>query len=41
MNKALAVVIGTLVLAGCATKQYPQAPAVTGEESAAFDCKAM
>ncbi|HFP9265114.1 MULTISPECIES: hypothetical protein [Klebsiella] len=34
-------VLAVVALSGCATKQYPQAPAVTGEESAALDCKAI
>ena len=29
------------LLAGCATKQYSQAPAVSAGESAAFDCPAI
>lgn len=28
-------------MAGCATKQYPQAANVTGPESSAMDCKAV
>ncbi len=40
MKKMVAVVI-TLLLAGCATKQYPQAPSVTAEETAAMDCKGI
>lgn len=40
--KKIMVMIATLgLLVGCATKQYPQAPAVTGEESAALDCTAI
>ncbi|UCB30682.1 hypothetical protein J9874_01211 [Duffyella gerundensis] len=38
-KKLLAVAL--MLLAGCATKQYPQAPAVTAEEAAAFDCRAL
>lgn len=30
-----------ILLAGCATKQYPQAPSVTTEEATSFDCKAL
>lgn len=30
-----------ILLTGCATKQYPQAPAVTTEEAASFDCKTL
>lgn len=39
--KKMMVVAFTVLLGGCATKQYPQAPAVTGEESAALDCTAI
>jgi outer membrane lipoprotein SlyB len=35
----IVISLSLLVLAGCATKQYPQAPSVTNEEAAAFDCK--
>ncbi|KHE06420.1 hypothetical protein [Citrobacter braakii] len=38
MKKILVVSVAIGLLVGCATKQYPQAPAVTGEESAALDC---
>ncbi len=41
MKKRILLALGLIVLAGCATKQYPQASAVTGEESAALDCKAV
>lgn len=41
MEKVMVLALGVVALAGCATKQYPQAPAVTGEEAAAFDCKAV
>ena len=41
MKRGMVVILGGLLLAGCATKQYPQAPAVTAEESAAFDCSAI
>ncbi|AIR71481.1 lipoprotein [Dickeya fangzhongdai] len=41
MKKIIALALGVMALAGCATKQYPQAPTVTGEESAVFDCKAV
>ncbi|MFV9079523.1 hypothetical protein BFS14_01740 [Serratia fonticola] len=41
MKKVLAVLLCGMILSGCATKQYPQAPAVTGEESSAMDCKAI
>ncbi|MDO2948998.1 hypothetical protein [Aeromonas simiae] len=30
-----------LLLSACATKQYPQAPLVSAEESAAFDCQSI
>lgn len=39
--KALTAVVVALTLAGCATKQYPQAANVTGGESSAMDCKAV
>lgn len=35
------ITLGALTLSGCATKQYPQAPAVTNEEATAFDCKTL
>ncbi|HEE9628401.1 TPA: hypothetical protein R8E83_000587 [Escherichia coli] len=38
MKKA-AIVLGVLLLSGCATKQYPQAAAVTAAEAQAFDCR--
>ena len=41
MKKIMMVACGTLLLAGCATKQYPQASNVTGEEASSFDCKAI
>lgn len=41
MKKIMVVAIAMGLLVGCATKQYPQAPAVTGEESAALDCTAI
>lgn len=31
--------VSLLTLSGCATKQYPQAPQVTPEESSAFTCE--
>ncbi|MFP1890316.1 hypothetical protein ACLEEJ_03815 [Lonsdalea quercina] len=37
--KMIALGLVVVVLAGCATKQYPQAAAVSGEESSVFDCK--
>lgn len=39
--KAITAAVVALTLAGCATKQYPQAGNVTGAESAAMDCKAV
>lgn len=30
-----------LILSGCATKQYPQAPALTGEEVSVLDCNGI
>ncbi len=39
MRKIL--ILCVLFLAGCATKQYPQSPQLTPEESAAFDCRAI
>ncbi len=39
--KELRLIIVAMMLVGCATKQYPQAPAVTTEETTAFDCKAV
>lgn len=41
MKKLALIAFGVLVLSGCATKQYPQAPAVTNEEATSFDCKAL
>ncbi|HCB0613272.1 TPA: hypothetical protein ACTW3A_001452 [Klebsiella quasipneumoniae subsp. quasipneumoniae] len=41
MKKLLMVIAGMFVISGCATKQYPQAPSVTSEESAALDCAAI
>lgn len=39
--KKIKVAIAVLLLAACATKQYPQAPAVTNEEAVALDCQAL
>ncbi|MBI0437107.1 hypothetical protein F7100_00880 [Dickeya dianthicola] len=36
-----AIFISILALSGCATKQYPQSPAVTPEEASALDCNAI
>lgn len=35
------VAAAVALISGCATKQYPQAAAVTGEESSVLDCKAL
>jgi hypothetical protein len=35
------LVLLTLVLTGCATKQYPQAAAITPEETATLNCNAL
>lgn len=37
----MVVAVTVALLSGCATKQYPQAPAVTGEEATSFDCKTL
>ncbi|WP_072929918.1 hypothetical protein [Nissabacter archeti] len=36
-----ALSVSIILLAGCATKQYPQAPSLTPEEVTVFDCKAL
>lgn len=41
MRKIALILICSSLLGACATKQYPQAPAVTGEETVTFDCKAI
>lgn len=41
MKKIMLAVAALGLLAGCATKQYPQAPSVTSEESSALDCTAI
>lgn len=42
MNKQkVLMVLLALVLTGCATKQYPQAAAVTPEETAMLNCNAL
>ncbi|HCD1330116.1 TPA: hypothetical protein M9Y74_004946 [Klebsiella variicola subsp. variicola] len=41
MKILMIVIAGVLAISGCATKQYPQAPSVTSEESAALDCNAI
>lgn len=40
MKKVL-FTLSLVMLAGCATKQYPQAPTVTSEEISAMDCNAV
>lgn len=37
----LTVICSTLVVSGCATKQYAQSPSVSSTEAAALDCKAI
>jgi len=39
--KKMILAVSVLVLAGCATKQYPQASTVTSEEIFAMDCNAV
>jgi len=39
--KKITTILAAIILSGCATKQYPQAPAVTQEESSAMDCNAI
>ncbi|WP_096324773.1 hypothetical protein [Escherichia coli] len=39
--KKIFILSAALIMAGCATKQYPQAANVTGPESSAMDCKAV
>lgn len=39
MKKIAFCFIGILMLSGCATKQYPQAPAMTSAEADSFDCR--
>jgi hypothetical protein len=41
MKKIILGMMAVFLVSGCATKQYPQAPAVTGEESSALDCQAI
>lgn len=41
MKKIVFVVAIAGLLSACATKQYPQSPSVTGEETATFDCQAI
>lgn len=40
MNK-LCLTLSALMLSACATKQYPQAPAVTDEEAVSLNCTAL
>ncbi|MBM3010020.1 hypothetical protein M3B74_02920 [Citrobacter freundii] len=37
--KKIALIFIAIICAGCATKQYPQAPSVTAAEAASFECK--
>ncbi|MGL5698830.1 MAG: hypothetical protein ACRCYL_06130 [Kluyvera sp.] len=37
--KRITFVFSALLLAGCATKQYPQAPAMTVAEADSFECR--
>jgi hypothetical protein len=37
--KKVVLTITVLCLAGCATKQYPQAPAMTADEANSFNCR--
>ncbi|MGI3451949.1 hypothetical protein C3433_10745 [Citrobacter freundii] len=39
MKKIACCFIGVMAISGCATKQYPQAPALTTAEASAFDCR--
>ncbi|EHQ1633091.1 hypothetical protein MWM51_002245 [Salmonella enterica] len=41
MFKKMTIAAIVMVITGCATKQYPQAPVVTGEEARVFDCNAV
>jgi hypothetical protein len=38
MKRVFLCVLGAMTLAGCATKQYPQVPSVTSEESSLMTC---
>ncbi|KAA9001696.1 hypothetical protein FJU30_05220 [Affinibrenneria salicis] len=40
-SKQLPFIAIVFLLSACATKQYPQAPSVTADESAVFDCRAL
>lgn len=39
MKRMVFCFFGVLVISGCATKQYPQAPAMTAAEADSFDCR--
>lgn len=41
MTKVIITALAVFTLAGCATKQHPQAANLTGAESSAMDCKAL
>lgn len=41
MNRIVKSGVLLMLLSGCATKQYPQASAVTPEETAVLDCKLL
>ena len=41
MNRVVMSAMLVMLLSGCATKQYPQAAAVTPEETAMLDCKML
>lgn len=40
MKKSL-MLIALLILSGCAVKQYPQAPKMSAEEAATYDCPTL
>lgn len=39
--KKITLIATALLLTACATKQYPQAPAVTDEEAVSLNCQAL
>ncbi|EHG5339362.1 hypothetical protein J5N09_002645 [Salmonella enterica subsp. enterica serovar Javiana] len=41
MFKKMTIAALVMVTTGCATKQYPQAAVLTGEEARVFDCNAV
>ncbi|EDI7448178.1 hypothetical protein GD478_01755 [Salmonella enterica] len=41
MFKKMTIAALVIVSTGCATKQYPQAAVLTGEEARVFDCTAV